>query len=99
MQQRTVAHVPVPQHLEMTVEVVLAPTERVQQRTAILDVMRLVPQERVQQRIDEQIVGIFVPPTTEEIVAGRISHLMNTSKNDSRFRVWISSKNNRGVQE
>ena len=72
VQQRAVEHVKVPQLLEETVEVVLAPTERVQLRTVeeivdvpqILDetveVLKLVPKKRVQW-IDEQLVEVLIP--------------------------------------
>ena len=67
MQQPTVEHAPVPQIREETVEVVLAPTERVQQRTVdvpmpqvleeTVEVVKLATHERVQQWTAEQIGG------------------------------------------
>ena len=71
MQQRTDEHAPVPQIVEETVEVVLAPTERVQRRDRrqvleeMVEVVRLAPLERVQQT-REKIVD--VPQFAEETV-------------------------------
>ena len=71
---------PVPQILDETVEVVLALTKRLQQRTVdvpmpqvleeTVEVVRLVPQERVQW-IDEQTVEVPIPQSSgdsEQIV-------------------------------
>ena len=82
VQQRTVEHALVPQILEETVEVVLAPTERVQQRIGEqivellipqiveenVEVVRLVPQECVQ-RIGEQMVDVLIPQILDEEIA------------------------------
>ena len=77
---------PVPQILDETVEVVLALTKRLQQRTVdvpmpqvleeTVEVVRLVPQERVQW-IDEQTVEVPIPQSSgdsEQIVDVPVSH-------------------------
>ena len=67
-----------PQILEETIEVVVAPTERVQQRTVehvpepqlrkeTVEVVKWVPQERVQ-RIGEQIAEVPILQIVEDSV-------------------------------